>query len=84
MVKMLMIHVIYLSELLGIHLILRRLVVFLDNHFLILVHFMLHLIMSLFGVICVIRLTMPLVRVLVIHGVTNLTLYHPRTILMLS
>ena len=58
MLKMLMMHVICLSGLFAIHLNLRRLVVFLDIHFLILVHFMLDLIMHFFGVISVILLTM--------------------------
>jgi len=51
MVKMLMRHGICLSELLGIHLSLRRLVVFLVNLFLILAHSIVDLIMPLFGVI---------------------------------
>jgi len=57
-VKMLMRHGICLSGLLGIHFNLRRLVVFLDIHVLILVRFMLDLIMPLSGVICVNLLTM--------------------------
>ena len=47
--------------LLRTHLSLKRLVVFVDILFPILVHFMLDLIMLLFGVICVIPLTMTLV-----------------------
>ena len=58
MVKMLIIHGICLSGLLEIHLNLRKLVVFLDIHFLILVHYILDLIMPLSGVIYVILLTM--------------------------
>ena len=55
---MLMKHGTYLSGLLGIHLSLRRLVMFVDIHFLFLVYSMLDLIMPLFGVICVILMTM--------------------------
>ena len=51
-------HDICLSGLLKIHLSLRRLVVFVDIHYLIVVHAMLDLIMSLFGVACVILITM--------------------------
>jgi len=58
MVKVLMMHGICLSGLLSIHLSLKRLVVFLDIDFLILVRFMLDLIMPLFGVICINLLTM--------------------------
>ena len=58
MVKILMRHGIYLSGLLGINLNLRRLVVFVDIHVLILVRSMLDLIMPLFSVISVILLTM--------------------------
>jgi len=54
MVKTLMRHGICLSGLLRIHLSLRRVVVFLDVHVLILVHSMLDLIMLLFDVTCVI------------------------------
>jgi len=84
MVQMLMKHGIDLSGLLGIHLNLRRLVVFLDIHFLILVHLILDLIISLFDVICVVLLTMKLMRVLVMHAILNLTLHDPWAILMLS
>ena len=77
MVKMLMMHGICLSRLLGIHLTLRRLLLFLNIHFLILAHSILDLIMPLFGVICVILLTMKLIYVLIMHVMCNLTLYHP-------
>jgi len=84
MVKMLMIHCTYLIGLLGIHLNLRRLVMFLDIHVLILVHFILYLIMLLSSVICVILLTMLLICVLIMHAMLNLTMHHLRTILTLS
>ena len=84
MVKMLMMHSICLNGLLGIYLSLRRTVVFLDIHFLILAHSIVDLIILLFGVICVILLTMLLIRVLIMHAMCNPTLYHPGTILMLS
>jgi len=51
-------HGFFLSGLLRVHLSLPRLVVFLDIHSLILVHSILDLIMTLFGVACVIVLTM--------------------------
>jgi len=53
-------------------------------HFLILAYSMLDLIMLLFGVRCVNLLTMKLIRVLIMYAMFNLTLYHPRTMLMLS
>jgi len=58
MVKALMRHDICLSGLLKIHLSLRRLVVFLDIHYLTLVHSVLDLIMLVFGVTCLILITM--------------------------
>ena len=84
MVKVLMRHGVCLSGLCGIRLTLRRLVVFLDILFSILVHFMLDLIMSLFSVTCVVLLTILLIDVLIMYVMHNLTLHHPRTILMLS
>jgi len=84
MVKMLMIHVICLSRLLAIHLNLKRLVVLLDIHALILVHSIRDLITLLFGVICVILLTTIYFGVLIMHAMLNLTLHHPWKILMLS
>jgi len=83
-VKMLIRHGIFLIGLLGIHLSLRRLVVIVDIHSLILVHFMLDLIMRLFGVTCVILLTIILIRVFTMHTMLSLTMHHPGTILMLS
>ena len=77
-------HCICLCGLLRIHLNLRRLVVFLDIHFLILVHFMLDPIMPLFGVTSVILLTMILIRVLIMHVMHNSISNHPGTTLMLS
>ena len=73
MVEMSMMHGICLSGSLGIHLSFRRLVLFLDIHFLILVHSMLDLIMPPFSVICVILLTMLLIHVLIMHAMINLT-----------
>ena len=58
-----------LSGLHGIHLSLRRLVVFLDIHFISHVHFILGHIMLLFGFICVILLSIMLVYVLIMHTV---------------
>ena len=84
MVEMLMMHDIFLNGLLRIRLSFRRLVLFLDIHFLIIVHFMLDCFMLLFGVICVILLTMKLICVLIMHAMHNLTLYHPGTIPKLS
>jgi len=84
MVKMLMSYDICLSRLYGIHLNLRRLVVFLVIRSLILVRSILDLIISLFSVTYVILLTMLLIRVLIMHVVLNLTLCHSRTILILS
>ena len=81
--KMLMMHGICLSELRGIHLNLRRLVMFLNIHVLMIVHSILDLIMLIFGVVCVIVLTMKLICVLIMHVMCNLTLHHPETILML-
>jgi len=75
-------HGICLSGLLGIHLSLRKLVVFLDIHSLILVRFILDLIMLYFGVICVILLIVKLIRALIIHVILNLTLYYPGMTLM--
>ena len=83
-VKTLMRHEICLSGLLTTHLSLKRLVVFVDILFAILVHFMLDLTMLLFGVICAILLTIILHHVLIMHVMLNLTLHHPGTILMLS
>jgi len=81
MVKILMMHDICLSGLLGSHLSLKRIVVFLDIHFLILVHSILDLIMLFFGIICVILLTIQLIHVLIMHTMISFTLYHPGTIL---
>jgi len=75
---------IWLSGLLGIHLSLRKLVMFLDIYPLILVHSLLGFIMPLFGVTYVILLTMRLIRVPIMNDMLNLTLHHPGTILMLS
>ena len=75
MVKMLMMHDICLNGLLGIHLNLKRLVVFLNNHFVILVHFMLDRIMLLFGITFVVLLTIILFYVLSMHAM--LSLIHP-------
>jgi len=74
-------HDIYLSGLLGIHLSLRMLVVFLDIHFLILECSMLDLIMTFFGVTCKIILIMLLIGVLIMHTMLNLKLHYPWTIL---
>ena len=84
MVEMLMMHGICLSGLLGIHLNLRRLLLFLNIHFLILAHSVLDLIIPLLGVTCVVLLTMTLISALVMHAMLNLTLRHLRAILMLS
>ena len=84
MVEMFVMHGICLNGLLGIHLNLRRLLLFRNIHFLILAHSIVDLIMPLFGVICVILLTMLLVHVLIMHAMRSLTLYHHGTILMLS
>jgi len=84
MEKLVMMDVICLSGLLGIHLSSRRLVVFLDICFLVLMHSILDLIMLLFGVTCVILLTILLIRVLIMHDMLNMTLHHPGTILKLS
>jgi len=75
MVKMSMRHGVCLSGLLGIHLTLTRLVVFLDILFPILVHFMLDRILLLCGVTCVIPLTILLVHVPIMHAM--LILIHP-------
>jgi len=77
MVKMLIVHGICLSELLGIHLNLRRLLLYLNIHFLILAHSVLDLLVLLFGVAYVNLLTMKLIRVLIMHAMCNLNLYHP-------
>jgi len=84
MVKMLMMYGICSSGLLGIHLNLRRLLLFLNIHFLILAHSILDHIMPFFGLICLILLTTILIRVLIMHAMCNLTLYHPGIMLMLS
>jgi len=83
-VKMLMKHGICLQGLLRTRLSLKRLVVFMDILFSILVYFILDLIMLLFGVTCVILLTIILHHVLIMHAMLNLTLHHPGTKLMLS
>jgi len=72
--KMSMKHGVCLSRVLGTHLSLKRLVVFTDIHSMSHVHFMLDLIMLLFGVICVIHLIITLVHVHIIH--TMLILIH--------
>jgi len=69
MVKVSMKHGIYLSGLLEIRLSLKRLVFFLDIYFMIHVHSMLNCTMLLFGVICVILLSIMLVHVLIMHTV---------------
>ena len=71
-------HGICLSGLLETHLSLKRLVVFMDILFPILVHFMLDLIMLLFGVKCVILLTIMLIHVFIMHVILNITLHPPR------
>jgi len=81
---MLMMHDLCFYGLLGIHLNLKRLVVFIDIIFSIHVHFMLDHIMLLIGVTCAILLTIILHHVLIMHVVLNLTSHHPGTILMLS
>ena len=68
MVKMSMKHGAFLSELLGTHLSLKRLVVFMAIHFMTYVHFMLDFILLLFGVICVIPLTITLVHAPIMHA----------------
>ena len=73
-----------LSGLHGTRLSLERQVVFQDIVFPILVHFMLARIMSLFGVICVVLLTIMLIHVLIMQAMIHLTLHHPGTVLMLS
>jgi len=76
MVKMSMKHGVCLSGLLGTHnLSLKRLVVFMDIHFMFLVHSMIDRIMLLFGVTCVIPLTITLVHILIMHAM--LILIHP-------
>jgi len=82
--NVLMRHGVYLSELLGIPLSLRRPVVFLDILFPILLHFMLDLIIPLFGVICAILLTIMLTHVLIMHALLNMTLHYPGPMLILS
>ena len=62
-----------LSGLHGIRLNLRRLVVFLNIHFMILVRFMLDCTMLLFGVTYVILLPIKLVHVLIMHAILSLT-----------
>jgi len=84
MLKVLMRHGVCLSGLCGICLSLRRLVVFCDILFSILVHFIIYLIMPPFYVTCVILLTIMLIHVLIMHDIVNMTLHHPQTILMLS
>jgi len=61
--------------LLGIHLNLIRLVIFLDILSPIHVHSMLNLIMLLFGVTCIVLLTIILLHVLFMHAMLNLN--HP-------
>jgi len=73
MVNLLMKYGLCLSGLLGIHLSLIRLVVFVDIIFPILVPFMLYRTMLLFGVICVILLPTMVVHVLIKHTVLILT-----------
>ena len=84
MLEMLIMLGVCLSGLLRTHLSLKRLVVFVYILFPILVYFMLDLIMLLFGVTCVILMTIVLHHVLIMHVMLNLTLHHPGTILMLS
>jgi len=84
MVKMLMKLRVYLSGLYGTFLSSRRLIVFRDILSLILVHFILDLIISLFGVTCIVLLTVMLIHVLIIRTMFNRTLHQPGTILMLS
>ena len=84
MVKMLMKLGLCLNGWLGIRLSLRRLVVFMDIHFITHVPFMLDRIMLLFGVTCVILLTITLHHVFIMHVMLNLTLHYPGTVLILS
>ena len=77
-------HGVSLSGLLGIRLSLRRLVVFMDIHFMTHVHFMLDCIMLLYSVTCVVLLTIILVHVLIMPTMLDLTLHHLGTVLMLS
>ena len=72
MVKMLMKLGVCLSELHGTRLSMKRLAVFMDIH----VHSMLDRIMLLFGVTCVILLTIILHHVLIMHAMLNLILHH--------
>ena len=65
-VKMLMKHEICLNGLLETRFSLKRLVVFLDIYCMIHVHFLLDLIMLIFGVTCVILLSIMLAEVLII------------------
>jgi len=65
MVKVLVKLSVCLSGLLRTHLSLKRLVVFLNIHFMTHVCFMLDLIMFLFGVVCVTPLTITLAHVLI-------------------
>ena len=67
MVKALMRHVICLSGLIWIHVSSRSQVVFLDVHSLILVHCMLDLAIPIFGVTCIILLTMILIPARIMH-----------------
>ena len=83
MVKALIMHGICLRGLLKIHLNLRRLVIFPDIYSLILVHSMLDLLMPLFGVACVILLSIKLICILIMHAMLNLTLHHSGALLML-
>ena len=69
MVKVLMKHGLCLSRLHGTRLSSRRLVVFLDIHFMTHVHSMLNRIMLLFGVTRVVRLPIMLVHVHIMHTV---------------
>jgi len=72
-----------LSGLHGIRLNLKRLVIFRDIRFRLLMHFMLVHITLLCGVTCAV-LTIMLIHFLIMHAVLNVTLYHPRIVLMLS
>jgi len=69
MVKVSMKHGVHLSRLLRTRSSLKRLVVFMDIYFMIHVHSMLNRTMLLFGVTCVILLSIMLVHVLIMHAV---------------
>ena len=81
MVKVLMRHGTCMCGLFGIHLNLKRLVMFMD---IVSLALMLDLIVPLFSVTGVILLTAILIHVLIMHVMHNLSLHHSRTILMLS